>query len=147
MTLRLSIPELQRIGLTVPTIEALLALQDIYDEIPPTLTNIGTALAASANQRLDDAGIGDEVFIYTVVDYTTTGDEAVVIAGSNITVTLNDSPADGERVSVKRSTTAGYVVVSGNGNTVDGDTTFTMVVNYDSYTFVYSEEAGEWVIV
>lgn len=88
----------------------------------------------------------DPVYISTSSNYTTTGNEDVVIATAAITVTLNDSPDDGETVTVKRATTAGYVTVDGNGNTIDGDTDFIMVNNYDSYTFIYIEDAGEWLI-
>lgn len=85
--------------------------------------------------------------VSTSTAYTTTGLEDLVIATASLTVSLNASPDDGETVKVKRATTAGYVTVSGNGNTIDGDSTFTMVNNYGSFTFKYVEDAGEWLII
>lgn len=75
--------------------------------------------------------------------HTTAGNE-IVVATSNITVTLNSTPEDGEKVIVQRSTTDGNVTVSG---TINGDSSFVMLFNYDSYTFVYSISEAEWKIV
>lgn len=76
-------------------------------------------------------------------DITTTGDE-VIICTEAITVTLNPSPDDLESVTVKRATTAGFVTVSGD---IDGDTSYVMMANYESKTFIYSVENGEWSII
>lgn len=70
-----------------------------------------------------------------------------VVATAAITITLNATPADQETVTVKRATSAGSVVVDGNGNTIDGSSNFTLLNNYDSYTFVYFENSSEWLII
>lgn len=79
-------------------------------------------------------------------DFTTERSTRVV-ATAAITITLNATPADQETVTVKRATSAGSVVVDGNGNTIDGSSNFTLLNNYDSYTFVYFENSSEWLII
>ena len=120
-------------------------LQQIY-------RNIG-----GADEAIDD---GSDPFVDVSLDfesslipivstssaYTTRGDVLLVVTGE-ATITLDEFPADNQKTIVKRATSAGYVTVDGNGKTIDGGTMFTMVNNYDSFTFVYSRDAGEWVIV
>jgi len=79
-------------------------------------------------------------------DLTTSGN-TIIIATAAITVTLSAAPSNLEEVTVKRATTAGNVVVDGGAKNIDGDETFTMLVNYDAYTFIYSTSAGEWLII
>ena len=67
---------------------------------------------------------------------------AAIVATSNITITLNATPADQETVIVKRVTAAGNVTVSGNGNNIDGAASSTLSTNYDSLTVRYFDSAG-----
>lgn len=76
-------------------------------------------------------------------NYTTRKNE-ILICTAELTVTLNPTPKDREKVTVKRNTTAGYTTVSG---TIDGDSSFIMVNNYDSFTFVYLAENAEWSVI
>lgn len=84
--------------------------------------------------------------VSTASNYTTAGDE-IVEATSNITVSLNASPDEGETVTAKRNTTAGTVTVSGNGKNIDGAATHLLTINYDSRTFIYSASSGEWLVI
>jgi len=78
--------------------------------------------------------------------YTTAG-SITVIATSNITVTLNASPDTGETVTIKRATTAGTVTIDGNGKNIDGASTHTLILNYESRNILYVTETDEWLIV
>jgi len=86
-----------------------------------------------------------EVEIISVsADYTTTGDQIIICTNtSSITVTLNPNPADGEEVHIKRQNT-GVVTIVGD---IDGQTSITPVLRYDSPHLVYTIEANEWSIV
>ncbi len=75
-------------------------------------------------------------------DVTTTKDQ-VIIATAELTVALNATPKDGEKVIVKRTFHGGVVTVSG---AIDGGTFFKMLLKNDSYTFCYSLAQAEWYI-
>ena len=84
--------------------------------------------------------------VVTSSNYTSSGSE-LIIATSNITIDFDPDPEDGQFIKIKRVTTAGNVVADGNGNNIDGSSTFTLLFNYDSNTFIFSRDAGEWLIV
>lgn len=86
------------------------------------------------------------LFVSTASSHTTAGDEIVEATGA-ITVTLNATPANEERVTVKRNATAGDVTIDGNGHNIDGDSTYTMLINYEGIDLIYSIESGVWLIV
>lgn len=75
---------------------------------------------------------------------TTSGNQTLVCTAA-LTVTLNDKPQDGETVRVK--STNGDVTISGNGKNIDGESTYTIVVNYECINCVYSVLDDEWFIV
>lgn len=77
---------------------------------------------------------------------TTSGTQCIVVTAA-VTITLNDSPADGEIVKIKRATTAGAVTVSGNGKNIDGASTYKILENYESVQIVYSVLDDAWFIV
>lgn len=119
---------------------------------------IGLALALSAqdsdpsNDSVSALGFLKSLakeffFISTATAYTTTGLEDLVVATAAVTVTLNALPDDGEKVEIKRVTTAGNVIIDGNGNTIDGAATFTLLSNYGSYDLIYSVTEGGWLII
>lgn len=85
------------------------------------------------------------VEVISVADsYTTTGDQILICTNaSDITVTLNATPDDGEQVHIKKAGD-GMVTVSG---TVDGQATTDIIFKYDSPHLVYTLEAGEWSII
>jgi hypothetical protein len=129
-----------------------------------TLTNTTVSETSETSELISGASLSDElveeleadlstinpyqpvefVSVQTSDDYTTTGLESLVIATSSITVTLNAAPDDLERVSIKRATTAGTVVISG---AIDGDTVYNMTQNYEGLDLIFSVDAGEWLII
>jgi hypothetical protein len=80
-------------------------------------------------------------------NYTTTGLDRLVVATAAITVSLNDEPNQLEQVSIKRSSVTGPVVIDGNGNTIDGQTTYTIAENYEAIDLMYADDWGGWAIV
>ena len=82
-------------------------------------------------------------------DYTTTGSVAIEkIVGANevpITIKLDDRPADGDSVWIKR--TDAQITLNGNGNTIDGETEWVLGTKYDDLLVEYSDLAGEWMTV
>jgi hypothetical protein len=122
--------------------------KDLYDS---------TAYAGAfdnLNRKIDASELcGETQVIYPKQNFqstssaiTSSGDQVLVITGA-VTVTLNANPSDGEFVKVKRVTTAGNVIIAGNGRNIDGDSTYTMLANYESVTLVYSAIDDIWVIV
>lgn len=83
--------------------------------------------------------------VFSTSSNFTTYDNCIVIATSNITVTLNANPKDQEKVVVKRATTAGEVTISSSN--IDGATTYVLLVNYEAAQCVYSMADNEWFIV
>jgi hypothetical protein len=82
-------------------------------------------------------------------DYTTNGavaKEILVCTNTRpITIYLNPTPNDGDEVIIKRQNEE--IVVDGNGNTIDGETSFPLSSIYDGPHLVYTDNGGEWSIV
>ena len=83
--------------------------------------------------------------VFSTSSNFTTYDNCIVIATSNITVTLNANPKDQEKVTVKRATTTGEVTISSSN--IDGATTYVLLMNYEAAQCVYSMADNEWFIV
>lgn len=77
----------------------------------------------------------------------TTFDNCIVIATSNITVTLNTNPKDQEKAIIKRNTTAGTVTISSSPINIDGAATYSLIANYEAAHCIYSATDNEWFIV
>lgn len=91
-----------------------------------------------------DTKINDELqVITTAVNYTTTSNQ-LIIATSNITITLNANPKDKEVAIIKRDTTAGTVTISG---TIDGSTSYNLITNYEAAHCIYSYDNSTWYII
>lgn len=86
----------------------------------------------------------DVKLITTSANFTTFGD-AIIVATSNVTITLNANPKDQEKVVVKRDTTAGSVTISAAA--IDGTTSYVLLMNYEAAQCVYSETNSTWYIV
>lgn len=86
-----------------------------------------------------------DVKVFSTAVNFTTFDDAIVIATSNVTITLNANPKDQEKVIVKRVTAAGTVTIS--TASIDGSTTYDLIVNYEAAQCVYSSIASAWYIV
>ncbi|MGB0943137.1 MAG: hypothetical protein ACPGUE_12075 [Marinomonas sp.] len=82
------------------------------------------------------------------LDYTTLGDQ-VVICNDALTVYLNDSPRDREKVKV--ITANGDVVINGNGKNINKKDKWTVIfknlVTTGALDIVYVLETDEWFIV
>ena len=89
-----------------------------------------------------DAAVGD--LIVTGVSRVTTG-TARIICTASITITLNASPGDDEKVYVKE--TNGQVVINGNGNTIDGAASVTIDRPYTCLLLCYSTLVGAWFVI
>ena len=158
MSVRLDRRELQaNQKMSRANIEALIATEDSAQTSGITsLVGLALALAdkdsGSSSDSVSALGFLKSLekefgFLSTATAYTTTGLEDLVVVTSDVTITLNATPDDGEKVEVKRVTTAGNVTVDGNGNNIDGDTTFTLLSNYGAYDFIYSVTEGGWLIL
>lgn len=73
--------------------------------------------------------------------YTTAGDQTLICTAA-LTVTLNNIPADNEQVTIKR--TNGEVIIDAGSKTIDGDATYTMLVDYEGVDIVYVAATDEW---
>jgi len=137
----------------LPTHRLVRAFEKLFDAVPSdliTLTALIDAVSIRANTALARAQQAIDVLsdsavrtVYTAVDYTTAGNELVKVTAA-ITITLNTTPKDKEKVTVKRDTTAGNVTVSG---AIDNDTFYKMLANQESKTFIYDGENASWMIV
>jgi hypothetical protein len=82
-------------------------------------------------------------------DYTTTGkvDKEIIVASNVIplTIYLNPTPKDGEEVIIKRQNAE--ITIDGNGNTIDGESSFVLAALYDAPHLVYTDLGGEWSMV
>jgi len=82
--------------------------------------------------------------VTTAVDFTTTGEtaELTVICTNTvpITITMNLTPADKEKVNIVTQGT-GTVTISGP---VNGKTTTSIIGSYSSPHLIYTDAAGEW---
>jgi hypothetical protein len=79
-------------------------------------------------------------YYYITANHTTAASEYIVCNNTSaINITLNASPSDFERVTVLRRNAS--VSVSG---TINGVSTFTMSAKYDTTSFIYLVDIGEW---
>ena len=82
-------------------------------------------------------------------DYTTSnlaGVEKVICnSASLITVTLTNQPKDLNKVQVIRAG-AGAVTVAGNGNNINGSSSYSVASQYDSVTFEWFEDLSRWIV-
>lgn len=92
--------------------------------------------------------------VNTVVTTTNLGVSAgteVIIVGaisSSVTITLPSGPTAGDTYTVKDqlgNAATNNIIVSGNGNNIDGETSYTMNANYQSITVVFAN--GTWSII
>lgn len=82
--------------------------------------------------------------------YTTAnvGAEFVEVTGSSaVTVSLHSNPKDKQQVIVKQSGTGAVTVDTADAATIDGSASKVYSAQYDCLTFLYSQDAGEWIIV
>lgn len=93
--------------------------------------------AVEALQLIDDMQMS---IVEVTANYTTTGNEIIICNNTTpITVTLNASPENGEKVRIKRRDSA--VTVSGS---IDGNASTTIAYVYDAPLVIYTDDASEW---
>jgi len=92
-------------------------------------------------------------FFYSVqtAAYTTTGNVAreVVICNSagSITVSLHDTPRDGDLVTVKRQGAGAVTIDTAGSDTIDGGSSISLASQYDYADLLYTDAAAEWSTV
>lgn len=84
-------------------------------------------------------------------DYTANANEILLIGDSTgvLTITLSDSPQNGDRVEVVdagRLFSVDNVIVDGNGKTISNQSTYTLDVDNARYIFTYYSETGNWIV-
>lgn len=67
------------------------------------------------------------------------------ICTAPLTATLTANPEDNETATV--ITTNGTVTLDGNGKTIIGDSTYSMVVNFESKHLLFSAELDGWLFI
>lgn len=125
-----------------------------------SFTTYGTAIAGSVltaafwNEQVRDNGnvlktsITDDGYLHflpTVYggNHTLGDGDDVAIFSADATATLPPTPEDGKVYFIKCGGPSVDVTVDGNGNTIDGASTFDLGP-YDAATFIWSDDAGEW---
>lgn len=106
------------------------------------INSLESALDLSALYNIGDLFnfISDYTFYSVSANHTTSGNE-LIEATAELEITLNTSPRDLERVSVKRNG-VGVVTISGS---IDGDTEFKLLYNYESVDLIYT--GSSWLII
>ena len=135
----------------VPTRALITFFDDLVNNIGPSAGSSSEIYAADSYAKSQIAKLLKEPWLFLEVNekstnYTTVKTECV-IATSRITVFLNDNPDNGERAIIKRATTDGNVIVDSQSKTIDGDSSYTMLVNYEGIQCVYSSSQDGWFIV
>ena len=77
-------------------------------------------------------------------DYTTLGSE-VVICTDKMEITLNATPDDQELVIIHAAN--GVVLIEGNGNTINNETSAVIRRNFTTWDLLYGVEIGGWIII
>lgn len=77
-------------------------------------------------------------------DYTTSGSE-ILLPSNTLTITLNETPINQERVTIKNI--GGVVTINGNGRNIDGSQTLIVDKLYDAPTITYIESKDQWYII
>ena len=125
--------------------------------------NIESVVQSIVESRDDDIKILDEIvrrintgMIFNnaaqyVSGATQVGDSdgAIDVDASSgaVTITLESSPTNGQIHLVSKSdSSANAVTIDGNGNNINGSTTYSLTAQYDSITCVFIGGAGEWRI-
>lgn len=125
-----------------------------------SFTTYATAIAGSVltaafwNAQVRDNGlvlktsVDDNGHAFVSTRYTTTPGYTLVatddfVITNQTTISLPASPVDGKPYTIKSRNVA--ITVSGNGNTIDGLSTF-FLGQYDAANFIYNATTAEWSV-
>lgn len=109
-----------------------------------------TIATATANKFVTNSGRRIATNVKTA-SYTVTNTDEVIIVGSlssTVTITLPALPSAGDTYIIKDqggSANSFNIVISGNGNNIDGASTYTLNAKYESVTVVFAN--GSWSII
>ena len=123
-------------------------IADNTTDIATNTTNIATNTTNIATNVTDITDINNELgdLIVITANYTTIGTGRIICNNSsNITITLNASPVDDEKVYIKQINNE--VLINGNGNNIDGDSTLNIDTQYMTYLLCYSSTLSNWFII
>ena len=83
--------------------------------------------------------------------YTTTGSAGFEVvdvdSSSSITVSLHQSPSDGQQVTVKRMGSGAVTVDTAGSETIDGAASKSITSQHDVLRCIFLDAAGEWVLI
>lgn len=82
--------------------------------------------------------------VVTAIDVMAEGNQVIICTGA-LTVTMALTPLDKDVVEVKA--TNGNVIIDGNGNTIDGDSSVTIRRDNVGLSMEYSVAADAWFII
>lgn len=131
-------PTRQELAEFLPNQRAIRAFEKVFDLIPGDLITLAEGVEDNANAI---SSLDFDV-IEATTSVSTEGNQVIICNNtSDITVTLNASPASLERVTVKAIST-GKVTVSGS---IDGTTELVIRRQYDAPSFVYTSSG--WSLI
>lgn len=114
--------------------------------------NVGSSNVGSFNTKKFTTTIGRRVkTTTTTTNLTVTDSDEVIMIGTLsgiVTITLPASPTDGDLYVVKDrdgSAAVYNITVSGNGNNIDGLSTYLINTNYQSISLIFSN--GKWSVI
>lgn len=112
----------------------------------------GTTSVASTSTTKFTTNVGRRVnTVVTTTNLSVSAGTEVIIVGAisaGVTITLPSGPTAGDTYTVKDqlgNAVANNIIVSGNGNNIDGSSTYTMNTNYQSITVIFANSS--WSII
>jgi hypothetical protein len=114
------------------------------------IANTTTIASTSTSKFITNVGRRIATNVKTA-NYTVTTSDEVIIVGTltgSITITLPTSPTAGDTYTIKDQaggSATNNIIVSGNGNDIDGAGSYTINTNYESITVVFAN--GSWSII
>ena len=83
--------------------------------------------------------------------YTTTGQAALEIvevdSSGSVTISLHQSPKDGQQVIVKRMGSGAVTVDTAGAETIDGSASKSIASQYDALRIIYTDAYGEFLVI
>jgi len=114
------------------------------------IANTTTVASTSTSKFITNVGRRVTTNVKTA-NYTITTSDEIILVGAlsgSITITLPSGPTAGDIYAIKDQggTAATFnIVVSGNGNNIDGSSSYSINTNYQSITLVFGN--GSWSII